>query len=35
MESFHLYSSRLTSDGSIYRVEEDYPLRLFDGEADD
>ena len=35
MESFHLYSSRLTSDGSIYRVEEDYPLRLFDDEADD
>ena len=43
VEGFHLYSSRLTSDGSIYRVEEDCPLRSFehlgedfdDGEADD
>jgi 2'-5' RNA ligase len=35
VNSFHLYSSRLTSDGSIYRVEEDYPLRQFDGQADD
>jgi 2'-5' RNA ligase len=34
VESFHLYSSRLTSDGSVYRVEEDYPLRVFDGEID-
>jgi 2'-5' RNA ligase len=34
VDSFQLYSSRLTSDGSIYRVEEDYPLRQFDGEAD-
>jgi 2'-5' RNA ligase len=33
--AFHLYSSLLTSDGSIYRVEQDYPLRSFDGEADD
>lgn len=24
--AFHLYSSQLTSDGSVYRVEEDYPL---------
>jgi 2'-5' RNA ligase len=35
VDSFRLYSSRLTSDGSIYRVEEDYPLRQFDGQADD
>jgi 2'-5' RNA ligase len=43
VESFHLYSSRLrsghqASDGSVYRVEEDYPLRTFgnfgEGEAD-
>jgi 2'-5' RNA ligase len=36
--AFHLYSSRLTSDGSIYRVEEDYPLGGhddFDSEAFD
>ena len=26
VEAFHLYSSRLTSDGSIYAIEEDYPL---------
>ena len=24
--AFHLYSSRLTSDGSLYRIEQDYPL---------
>jgi 2'-5' RNA ligase len=24
--AFHLYSSRLTSDGSIYAIERDYPL---------
>lgn len=34
--AFHLYSSKLTSDGSIYRVEEDYPLGGHDyDEADD
>ena len=33
--SFCLYSSKLTSDGSIYRVEQDYPLRGFDDEIDD
>ena len=32
---FCLYSSKLTSDGSIYRVEQEYPLRGFDGEIDD
>ncbi len=32
--SFGLYSSKLTSDGSVYRVEQDYPLRSYDGEAD-
>jgi len=26
--SFNLYSSVLTSDGSVYRVESEYPLRL-------
>jgi len=34
VNSFCLYSSKLTSDGSIYRVEQDYPLRGFDGEID-
>jgi 2'-5' RNA ligase len=32
---FHLYSSKLTSDGSIYRVEQDYPLRGFYDEIGD
>jgi 2'-5' RNA ligase len=27
--AFHLYSSKLTSDGSIYRVEQTYPLQGF------
>ena len=31
VESFCLYSSKLTSDGSIYRIEQEYPLRGFDG----
>ena len=36
VDAFCLYSSKLTSDGSIYRVEQDYPLKGFDhGEADD
>ena len=32
---FCLYSSKLTSDGSIYRVEQDYPLRGFNDEIGD
>jgi len=32
---FCLYSSKLTSDGSIYRIEQDYPLRGFDDEIVD
>lgn len=40
MGAFCLYSSKLTSDGSIYRVEQEYPLRNydtggFDDETDD
>lgn len=35
VDSFSLYSSKLTSDGSVYRVEQEYPLRGFHGEADD
>jgi 2'-5' RNA ligase len=35
VDAFYLYSSKLTSDGSIYRVEQDYPLETFHGEADD
>jgi 2'-5' RNA ligase len=35
VRAFSLYSSKLTSDGSIYRIEQDYPLEAFDGEADD
>lgn len=34
VDRFRLYSSKLTSDGSIYRVEQDYPLRGFDGQID-
>jgi 2'-5' RNA ligase len=33
--SFCLYSSKLTSDGSIYRIEQEYPLRGFHGDVDD
>ena len=33
--AFHLYSSKLTSDGSIYRREQDYRLEGAYGEADD
>ena len=29
--AFCLYSSKLTSDGSVYRVEQEYPLRGFYG----
>jgi len=32
---FCLYSSKLTSDGGIYRIEQGYPLRGFDGEIGD
>ena len=36
VEAFCLYSSKLTSDGSIYRVEQEYPLKGYDdGEIDD
>ncbi len=35
VRTFSLYSSKLTSDGSIYRVEQDYPLESYDDEADD
>ena len=35
VESFCLYSSKLTSDGSIYRVEQEYPLRGFHDETGD
>jgi len=35
VNAFCLYSSKLTSDGSIYRVEQEYPLRGFDGEIGD
>ena len=35
VSAFCLYSSKLTSDGSIYRVEQSYPLRGFDGKIDD
>lgn len=31
--AFHLYSSRLTSDGSIYRIEQSYELEGAHGEA--
>jgi RNA 2',3'-cyclic 3'-phosphodiesterase len=33
--AFGLYSSKLTSDGSVYRVEQDYPLEGAYGEIDD
>jgi 2'-5' RNA ligase len=35
VSAFCLYSSKLTSDGSIYRVEQEYRLRGFDGQTDD
>lgn len=35
VDSFSLWSSKLTSDGSIYRIEQEYSLRGFHGEADD
>jgi len=33
--AFHLYSSKLTSDGSIYRIEQSYDLETQFAEADD
>jgi 2'-5' RNA ligase len=33
--AFHLYSSRLTSDGSVYAVEQDYPLEGENGQIAD
>lgn len=33
--AFQLYSSKLTSDGSIYRIEQNYPLEGLYDEADD
>jgi RNA 2',3'-cyclic 3'-phosphodiesterase len=35
VNAFYLYSSKLTSDGSVYRVEERYPLRGYNDEIDD
>ena len=35
VRAFSLYSSKLTSDGSIYRIEQHYPLEVLSGEADD
>ena len=35
VRTFRLYSSKLTSDGSVYRVEQDYELEGSDGEIDD
>jgi 2'-5' RNA ligase len=32
--AFHLYSSLLTSDGSVYAVEQSYELEDFNGETD-
>ncbi len=35
VDAFHLYSSRLTSDGSVYAVEREFPLEEQDGETTD
>ncbi|HWM61295.1 MAG TPA: RNA 2',3'-cyclic phosphodiesterase [Rhizomicrobium sp.] len=35
VSAFCLYSSKLTIDGSIYRVEQEYPLRGYDDEIGD
>ena len=35
VDAFCLYSSKLTSDGSIYRIEQHYPLRGYHGEIGD
>jgi len=33
VDAFCLYSSKLTSDGSIYRVEREYPLRSYEADT--
>ena len=33
--AFRLYSSKLTSDGGLYRVEQEYPLENYYGEVGD
>ena len=35
VDAFCLYSSKLTSDGSVYRIEQRYPLRGYYGETGD
>ena len=35
VDAFCLYSSKLTSDGSIYRIEQQYPLRGYHDETGD
>ena len=35
VDAFCLYSSKLTSDGSVYRIEQEYPLRGYYGETGD
>lgn len=35
VDAFHLYSSRLTSDGSVYAVEREYSLENADGKIAD
>jgi 2'-5' RNA ligase len=35
VDAFNLYSSRLTSDGSVYAVEREYPLESPDGKVAD
>lgn len=35
IDAFHLYSSRLTSDGSVYVVEREYSLESSDGKIAD
>lgn len=35
VDAFHLYSSLLTTDGSVYAVEREYPLEDHDGETSD
>ena len=35
VQAFQLYSSKLTQDGSIYRVEQDFPLKNYIEDFDD
>ena len=35
VDAFCLYSSKLTSDGSVYRIEQEYPLRGYHDEIGD